>query len=303
MKSRAKWLKRSPMQKSDTRTAYLMLLPIVTLLTIFVVIPLFYAASVSFYQWSFYQESVFIGFSNYELVIKDKFFWKSIWTGVKFALIVIPSQFVLAFLFAHVLKNLRGKIGSLVKTTIYIPAVISGIIAASVFTYIYDYQGGLANYLLGFIGIEPVAWLADIKFALASISFPAIWFGFGVTTLMMLAGLNDIPKSYYEAAEMDGATTLTKMRFITIPLMKNLFLYLLVSGTTAAIQQFEIPYIMTAGGPLNETMTPNMHIFQHFRNDPYLGYTISSSLLLFLILGFISMLIFRTVNSEKSLDS
>lgn len=289
-------------KKSDARTAYLMLLPVVGLLTVFVVIPLFYAIIVSFYQWSFYQESVFIGFQNYLVVLKDKMFYKSVWTGVKFALIVVPIQFVAAFLFAHLIKAVGTRVGGFIKTSIYVPHVISGVVASMVFLFIYDYNGGLANYVVGLFGIEQIAWLAEIKYALASVSLPAIWLGFGFTTLIMLAGLLDIPSSYYEAAEIDGANTLQKMIYITLPLLKNVYLYIFVVGFTGAIQQFDLSFVMTKGGPLNETMTPNLFIYSHFKNDPYMGYTISAALLLFIVLGTISALIFRLTNSKKSED-
>ncbi|MFT4414831.1 carbohydrate ABC transporter permease [Fredinandcohnia humi] len=287
------------LKKNDVKTAYWMLLPIVGLLTVFVVIPLIYAIFVSFYEWNFYQDSVFVGLTNYMIVLKDPFFYKAIWTGIKFALIVIPIQFVAAFLFAHIIKNLSAKVGGIVKTSIYIPHVISGVVASVVFMFIYHFNGGFANYIVGLFGSEPIAWLADVKYALGSISLPAIWLGFGFTTLIILAGINDIPNSYYEAAEIDGANMFHKMFYITLPLLKNVFLYVIVVGLTGAIQQFDLPYIMTNGGPLNETMTPNLFIYTHFKNDPYMGYTISAALLLFVLIGTLSAIMFKLINSKK----
>jgi ABC-type sugar transport system permease subunit len=294
--------KQYSLKKNDAKTAYMMLLPVLGLLTVFVVIPLFYAIVVSFYEWSFYKDSVFIGFQNYLIVLKDPMFYKSVWTGVKFAIIVMPIQFVAAFLFAHVIKALSGRIAGFVKTSIYVPHVISGVVASMVFLFIYDYNGGLANYIVGLFGIEQIAWLAEVKYALASVSLPAIWLGFGFTTLIMLAGLLDIPSSYYEAADIDGANTLQKMIHITLPLLKNVYIYIFVVGFTGAIQQFDLSFVMTKGGPLNETMTPNLFIYSHFKNDPYMGYTISAALLLFIVLGTISAIIFKLTNSQKSED-
>jgi multiple sugar transport system permease protein len=295
--------KQYSQKKRDVKTAYLMLVPILVLLSIFVVIPLIYAISVSFYKWSFYQESIFVGISNYKLVLGDHLFYKALWTGLKFALIVIPTQFVAAFLFANLIKSISGKISGFIKTSIYIPHVISGVVASIIFIFIYDYYGGIANYVVAdILGATPIAWLADVKYALGSISLPAIWLGFGFTTLIMLAGLNDIPRTYYEAAEIDGANAIHKIFYITIPLLKNVFLYVLVVGMTGAIQQFDLPYLMTGGGPLNETMTPNLFIYNHFKTDPYMGYTVSSSLILFIVLGSISAIIFKIFNSKKMID-
>ena len=110
-----------------------------------------------------------------------------------------------------------------------------------------------------------------------SIAAPAVWLGFGLTTLIMLAGLHDIPKSYYEVAELEGAGTFVRMWYITIPLMRNVVLYLLVTGFTAQISQFELSLVMTGGGPLSETTTPNLYILNHFRNDVMVGNSIAAS--------------------------
>ncbi|MBB6732003.1 carbohydrate ABC transporter permease [Cohnella zeiphila] len=288
--------------RQDNATAYTMLLPILVLLTVFVVIPFVYAIRVSFYNWSFYQDSTFVGFRNFYLVLTDRLFGKSVWIGIKFALMVVPTTLILAFLFANVVKNISPKLSGFVKTSIYIPTIISGIVASVIFVFIYDYTGGLANYVLGLFGQEPKAWLAEVGSALPSIAAPAVWLGFGLTALIMLAGLHDIPESYYEAADLEGAGAFQKMWYITIPLMRNVILYLLVTGFTAQISQYELSLVMTNGGPLNETTTPNLYIFLHFRNDVMVGNSIAASLLLFVVLGGISAIIFRVLNSEKAVD-
>lgn len=286
----------------DNKIAYIMLLPILILLTVFVIIPFVYAVNVSFYDWSFYQDSVFVGLRNFSNVLTDPLFTKSILIGLRFALMVVPAQLLLAFLFAHVIKSLGKRLSGFVKTSIYIPTIISGIIASIVFAFIYDYNAGLANYFLELLGMEKVAWLADVRTALGSIAVPVIWLGFGITALIMLAGLLDIPESYYEAAELEGAGVFARMTRITLPLMKNVILYLLIVGFTGAIQQFELPLVMTGGGPIDETLTPNLYIFNHFKNDVLVGHSIASALLLFLVLGTISAIIFKVLNSDKAVD-
>jgi len=286
----------------DNKVAYTLLAPILILLTIFVIIPFIYALRVSFYNWSFYQESVFVGFENFYMVLSDQLFLEAVGVGLKFALMVVPTTLILAFLFANIVKNLGARFSGFVKTSVYIPTIISGIVASVIFVFIFDYAGGLANYIIGLLGYEPKAWLADVKTALPSIAAPAVWLGFGLASLIMLAGLHDIPESYYEAAELEGAGMITKMWKITLPLMRNVILYLLVTGFTAQISQFELSLVMTGGGPLSETTTPNLYILNHFRNDVMVGNSIAASLLLFVVLGGISAIIFRVLNSEKAID-
>ncbi len=280
----------------------MMLFPILGLLTVFVIIPFIYSVYVSFYNWSFYQESVFVGFDNFQLVFKDRHFYKSIWIGIKFALFVVPLQMVASFLFAHILKGLSGKAAGVVKSAIYIPTVISGILAAIIFGLLYNYDGGVFNYLLSLIGVEKQAFLGEMKTALAALALPVMWLGFGLSALIMLAGLLDIPQSYYEAADMEGAGSYKKMIHITIPLMKNVILYLLVTGFIVIIQHWELPLFLTNGGPLDETNTPSLYLLNHFRGDTLQGQTIAGALLLFAVLGTISAIIFKVLSSDKAVD-
>ena len=289
--------------RHDNLTAYAMLLPIIVGLTVFVIAPFAYAVYISFYEWGFYQAPVFVGFKNFYVNLTDALFAKAIWTGLKFTLYVLPAQLVLSFLFANMLKGLKGKFAGFVKSAIYIPTVIGLILAGVVFLFIYDYLGGLANFIVGWFGYEPIAWLAEVRTALPAISVPAIWTGFGITTLIMLAGLLDISESYYEAAELEGAGALSKMWNITLPLMRNIILFLLVTGFTAQISQFELPWVLTNGGPLNETTTPNFYILQHFLNDVLIGRSIAAALMFFVVLGSISLVIFKILNSEKAVDA
>ncbi len=288
--------------RRDNLIAYLMLAPAVILLAIFVIWPLIYAMYISTYDWSFYQESVFVGLKNFRVVLSDPQFIDSILRGLRFALIVVPSIIVIAYLFASLVKHMGQRVATVLKVAIYIPTVISGVITSLIFALIYEYSGGLANWFIGLFGLEAQAWIGDVRLALPAISVPAIWLGLGITSLIMLAGLLDIPESYYEAARLEGASWWQQNIFITIPLMKNIFLYLVITGFVGAVQQFELPLIMTNGGPLDSTLLPNLYIFNHFRYDIYVGYSIAAALLLFVVLGSISAGIFRTLRSEKAVD-
>jgi multiple sugar transport system permease protein len=292
---------RSSVRK-DNKLAYLMLAPLVILLGIFVIWPVIYSGYLSFFDWSFYQESRFVGWKNFSNVLTDPQFRASIVRGLVFALMVVPAILVIAFLFASLVKAVGTRLATVLKVTIYIPTVISFVIAAIIFDLIYKYSGGILNWVVGFFGIEAQAWIGDVTLALPAIAVPAIWIALGVSSLIMLAGLLDIPDSYYEAAELEGANWFQRTRYITIPLLKNIILYLLIAGFTVAIQQFELPLVMTNGGPLDSTLLPNLYLFNHFRMDTYVGTSIAGAFLLFIVLGSISALIFRVLNSEKAVD-
>lgn len=280
-----------------------MISPMAVLLAIFVIWPLIYAFYLSTFKISFYQDPEFVGLQFYQYVLESPKFWQSLGVGLYYSIITVPTGLVLALLLASFIKTLSGKVASFMKTTVYIPAVVSSVVASVLFVFMYQDQG-VVNWFTGLVGFGPVAWLNDPNTALPAIAVPGIWLGFGITTLIMLAGLLDIPESYYESAELDGAGFFQKTWYITIPLLKNVLLYLIVTGFTLSVQMLDLPLIMTGGGPVNATTTPNLFIFNSFRDlTPYAtSFSLTAALLLFVVLGAISMLIFRVINSDKAVD-
>ncbi|MEJ7649483.1 MAG: sugar ABC transporter permease [Nakamurella sp.] len=285
-------------------TAYLMIAPMVILLAVFVIWPLLHAIYLSGFEISFYKDPEFVGLQFYGYVLNDPQFWASLWVGLQFALMMVPTGMVLALLLATLLKNVSKRMASFLKTTIYIPAVVSSVIASVVFLFIYQ-DDGFANWFISLVRLDSVAWLQDPGTALPAIAVPALWLGFGVSTLIMLAALLDIPDSYYESASLDGAGFWAKTRFITIPGLRNVLRFLFVTGFTLSIQEFLLPLIMTNGGPVNATTTPNLYIFNSFRDGtPYsTSFSLTASLLLFVVLGSISAIIFRLISSDKAVDA
>lgn len=295
---------RSDTLHRSNLTGWLMIAPMVILLAIFVIYPLAYSFYLSTFELSFYLDPEFVGLDFYGYVLDSPRFWNALSVGVRLALLIVPASLVIAFLLASFIKAVGGRLAGLLKTTIYIPTVISAVVASVVFIFMYRAQGGLINGLLGSVGVGPFAFLSDTSLVLPALAVPAIWLGIGVATLIMLAGMLDIPEEYYEAASLDGASFAQKTRYITVPLLKNVLLFLLVTGAIAAIQQFELPLVMTNGGPVDTSMTPNLYIFDQFRDPtPFArSFSLTAALLLFFVLGSISAVIFRLVRSDKAVD-
>ena len=294
--------RRARYKYRDNKIAYYFVLPVLVLLGIFVIWPTIYAVFLSFQDWSFYKDPEFVGWKNFTDVLSDRLFWRAIGRGFVFVAMTVPPMLILAFFFASLVVSVSKRFASVLKVSIYIPTIISAVITSIVFVLIYNYSGGLLNWSLAAFGIEPIAWLGDPAWALLAIAVPAVWLGLGLTSLIMVAAMIDIPTEYYEAAAMEGANWWQKTFYITLPQMKNILLYLLITGFVASIQQFELPLVMTQGGPLDSTTLPNLFIFNHFRLDINAGYSIAAALLLFVVLGSISALIFKFVNSERLVD-
>ncbi|MFC7597506.1 carbohydrate ABC transporter permease [Terrabacter sp. GCM10028922] len=304
LRRRVRGSEQTPRHLRSNRTAYVMIAPMVVLLGIFVIWPLVYAFYLSFFEISFYKDAEFVGLDFYQYVLTDPEFYESLGIGFRFALMVVPAILVLALLLASFIATLSKRMAAFMKTIVYVPAVVSSVVAAIIFVFIYQDEG-VANWFVGLLGKGPIAWLNTEGSALPAVAIPAIWLGFGVSTLIMLAGILDIPDSYYESAKLDGANFWQRTRFITIPSLRNVILYLLVTGITLTIQEFQLPLVMTNGGPVNATNTPNLYIFNSFRDGtPYAtSYSLTAALLLFIVIGTISIIIFRVVSSEKSSDA
>lgn len=293
----------SPTQRMDLRTGYLMVIPSLIALSIFVYVPLFMALQKSFTNWNFYADSEFIGFRNFEMVLQNQLFRKSIENIIYFVLMVIPAQMLLTFLFAHALRGMSHSFGAFAKTAVYVPTVISGIVASVIFLFIFNYQGGIINFLARQLGMKRIAFFNDPWLARGIIAVTGMWMGFGSLSLIMYAGLMNIPRAYYEAAEVDGANTLQKFLRITIPSMKNVFILVAINLTTGTLQMFDLPFLMTGGGPVNNTLTPMMYIYNNFKSADYsMGYTVAAALLMMIVIGSLSSFVFRLIKSEKSQD-
>lgn len=287
----------------DVRIALAMLAPALILLGIFVIWPLINAWQVSFYRWSFYEDSVFVGLDNFRIVLTDPKFFASVVRGLVFAAVVVPTQMIVAFMFASLTKTMGRRMATVLKISIFIPTTISFVIAAIVFTLIYQLRRGILNWFVGFFGVDDQAWIGNAETALYALSVPAIWIGIGIASLIMLASLLDIPESYYEAAELDGANWFQQTWYVTLPMLKNIILYLSIVGYVATLQQVDLPLVMTQGGPADSTLLPNLLLFNHFRNDTYVSYSIAGALVMLVVLGSISIVIFRLLPSEKAVDS
>lgn len=287
----------------DRRTGYLMILPALLCLSIFVYIPLIMAVDKSFTNWKFYGESAFVGLNNYVMVLKNQLFQTSIINIVWFAVIIIPLEMILSFLFAHVLKGMSEKLGAFTKTAIYVPTVIAGVVASVIFLFIFNYQGGIINYLVRLTGGKRIAFFNDPMLARVCIALTTLWMGLGYNSLVMYAGLQNIPTSYYEAAEVDGAGPFVRLTRITIPSMRNVFILIVVNLTTGTLQMFDLPYMMTNGGPVNATLTPMIYIYNNFKSADYsMGYTVAAAILMMIVIGLLSSVVFRLIGSEKSQD-
>ena len=286
----------------DHITAYLMILPSIVLLAIFVIWPLISSLEKSLTDYNFYN-STYVGFRNYAVAFRNPTFLKSFKNSLMYILIGVPLSIIPSFLFAHVVKHLQGTPGSAVKTALYVPRVIGSVISSVIFLFVLDYQGGLINNLIRTFGGKKYNFLAYPTSAMLCIIFTDFWGSFGYNTLYQLAGLNNIPDSYYEAAMLDGCNAFKRMIYVTIPCMKGMFLLCLVNGVKGILMMMELPLLMTDGGPNNATLTPVLYIYKMFSDSAVSkGYMLACSVIMLVFCTALTCISFFLIKPDKSLE-
>lgn len=226
---------------------YLLILPTVLLICIFKIYPI-----IDSVLQGFLSKSGDFTFDNYQLLFEDKTFWQSLAVTVKFNVIIIPFQLIVAFIMA-MFVNVKVKGIEIFRTVFYLPFCISLTVATVIWQTMLNVNNGVMNSLLGILGIGKVGFLIDKKWALLSIILIASWRGCAYWMMFFLAGLKGIDTSVYESAKIDGSGFFSTLFRITLPLLKNTLLFVVIANTTANFLLFAPIQIATEGGPQGST--------------------------------------------------
>lgn len=279
-------------------SAYIMLAPALLLLTVFVIWPLVMAVVRSFQD---YNSGNFVGLYNFRYILQTPSFVKAFRNALLLTGILTILTMTVTFLFALLMRSLSNRMGYFARACTFLPFFISGIVASVIFNLLINYGGGLFTSLLIGAGKEPIAFAVEDNWPYIIVVCITLWLTFGYQSLIMYAGLLQIPRNLYEAASLDGANFWHQTIHITLPNMKNYFVLVCISQVTAHLQMFEIPFMVTGGGPLEKTLTPVMYLYNSFR-DPGRpqNVTIAGALLVMILIMTINIIVFKTVRSEKS---
>ena len=232
----------------------------------------------------------FTGFENWKYAFTmDPIFLKSFVNTIKYVVMFVPTSIVLAFLMALLLSR-KVKFLGFFRTVFYLPYVTAGVATTILMGWIFNYDYGLINYFLELIGLPGIKWLNSTSIAMVTIAIMALW-TIGNNIIIILAGIQDIPASYFESAKIDGASELRCVLNITIPLSTPTIYFNLVISIIGAFQIFQQPYILTKGGPLNSTYTISMHLFRNAFEFGKMGYASMLAWCLFIIIMTITLII------------
>lgn len=251
------------MKRKDYLTSYLFVLPMVALFLVFFAYPIIYNFIISFYDWNGISPTKeFIGFANYAALLKDPVMHKAFWN---FVLIAVFTTVIQAFfgivLASFFIRHIR--LSGFYRIVFYIPAIATVTIVGNVFTKILETNRGFLNEMLRalHLGFLCQPWLATSKFALACIIMVNIWQWTGYSMLMYYANMLNIPNDLYEAATIDGANSFQQFIRITFPLLRGTHFTLAILGILGALKCFDLPYVLTDGGPAHATETFSTYIY------------------------------------------
>ena len=277
---------------------YLYILPNMILFMVFMIIPVFMALYYSFMDWKGIGDPVFTGLENYQWLFTDDTFWKSLWNTAYYTLATVPFIMVLA-LFLAMLLNMALPMKGGFRAAIYLPAVVSTVVVGMIFTWLFQDQVGLINYLLNLLGIESIQWANDPKFAMIMLVAATIWQRTGYNMVIYLAGLQGISQEYYEAAIVDGASNWQRFRYLTLPLLKTTHVFVMITCIIHSFRSFDLVYTMTKGGPLNSTKTMVMYIYELAFTRSQFGRASAAGVALFTIMVVLTAVRFMNNKAEE----
>ena len=268
------------------RSAYLFIAPGVIVFSVFTLAALVFAIYLTFHRWSIIEPAKpYVGLQNYADMVHDERFVQSVLNTLYFTGASVPITMIIGLALALLLNQpIRGR--AVFRTAYYLPVITPFVVSALLWKWLYNGQYGLFNYYLmkGHLIDQPLLWLSDQNLAMPAVVLMTIWSGVGFSMVVYLAGLQAIPESVYESAELDGAGTLRRVWYITIPMLRPTTLFLLVIGIIGSLQTFTQIFVMTSGGPVNKTTTMVYYMYLWAFKYYDMGYASTLAFALFVLL-------------------
>lgn len=266
-------------------SSYLLVTPYLLHFICFVAFPVIFSVVLTFHKWNIISPMHFIGLNNYKKLIQDTYFLKATYNTLVFLIIHIPLQIGIALFLALILSK-RLKMSGFFRSVFFLPVVVSGVVVTILWQQLYGFETGILNRMLTGLGLGRIGWLIDPNWSMASIAIMATWKNVGLYIILFLVGLNSVPTSLYEAADLEGANEWQKFRFITLPAINPTMIMVIILSTISGFSLFIEPYVMTGGGPLNSTLSAVLYIYKQGFFYYHMGYaaTLGLTFALFILL-------------------
>src|SRR5690606_34094504 len=280
-------------------TGLLFVLPASIFTIIFFIIPLIMTMFMSLHNWPLIGERSYTGLENYSRLLSDQQFWDSLAFTTRYTLLITPIIFILAFILAQ-LVNLPLRGVGFFRTAYFLPVVIGLGTSSLLWVWLLNDRIGLFNALLLSLGIieRPIVWLADPQYVMPAIIVSVVWKTVGFTMILLLTGMQAIPDELYDAAMVDGAGYLARIRYIMLPLLRRTFALALILSVIGSYLGFDQFFIMTRGGPQNSTISVVYWIYTNSFTYFKMGYGAALSIVLLVILAILSVIQLRLLRDE-----
>lgn len=282
----------------DLRTALIFLIPATIGFVTFYLVPAVRGAWFSFTEYTVLTPPQYVGLDNYERLVQDPLFWNAMTVTVYYVLMNIALQTVLAVAIAVLMQRLTRS--TIVRGVVLLPYFVANVVVALVWFFMLDFQMGIVNVLLGWVGIEPQAFFGDPALGLPTIALINVWRHMGYTALLIFAGLQMIDRQVYEAAEIDGAGPWRQFWSVTLPLLRPVLALVLVVTVTGSFQIFDTVAVTTGGGPVDATRVVYLYIYDLAFGQLDFGYASAISVVLFLVLLGVALLQLRLTRANQS---
>jgi multiple sugar transport system permease protein len=280
-------------------SSYLFAAPYLLLFGGFVVLPLLFGLGLSLFRWDMLSAAParFAGVDNYREALGDRYFWMALGATGRFVGMAVPLTILTALAIAVGISSVPQRGQAFYRAAYYLPTVITITVSGLLWRWFYNAEFGLFNAYLGKIGMK-APWITDPQWAMVSLVLMTVWWTTGGPMIALLAGLQNIPASYYEAGAIDGATGWRRFFHITLPMLRPVLLFVVVMNVIGAFQVFGQVYIITRGGPEMSTRTMVQYIYETAFNNYRMGYAAALSWLLFAVIALFSALQFRLMRER-----
>jgi multiple sugar transport system permease protein len=282
------------LMNNENFIGYLLVAPVIMGLLIFDLYPVIESFRLSLTRGSVEGTVTWVGLENYQALMRDKLFWKSLGNTAYYTFAMIPAEIVLALAVAlAVNQKLKGIV--FFRTIYFLPVITSSVALSLMWLWIYNPKFGILNHLLSKVGITGIMWLGSPKTAMLALIIMAVWRGLGFDMLLFLAGLQGIPETLYEAARIDGAGSWARLRYVTVPLLSPTTFFIMVNLFIGGFQVFAYSYVMTnpPGAPAFSTLTLVLYLYQQAFMSFRMGYASAIAYILFFIILVMTIIQFR----------
>jgi multiple sugar transport system permease protein len=275
----------------DTIWGYIMIAPMVLGLGIFFYLSLGMSFFISLTKWDILSSPEWIGWQNYTFLFNDPIFHKTLWNTIRYALMVVPLGMIVSLAMALAL-NTRIRFRDVYRVIYFLPVLTMPVTISIVWKWIYNPDFGPLNQFLALFGVGRLLWLSDVNLAMPALVLMNIWIGSGYGMVIFLAGLQNIPREFYEAAEVDGANYWQKLIHITLPLLTPTLFFSSITSLISAFQVFDVIFTMTKGGPLDSTRTMVYTIYDNGFHFGKMGLASATAWVLFAIILVVTIIQF-----------